>query len=150
MHSPRRTRFNRFAAAGSVHAANPPATTVPAWQAWSNGVIASLYQKKADEAAKQSAIIAAFQRHAADVVNGVVANQERGASNAAFGADQLIRGVQSFRDPSSGRTIELSNQYDHAWLNGSNQYVMSDDPNFNPNGQLNGDWNSLQLVRPQP
>ena len=123
---------------------------VPAWQAWSNGVIASLYQKKADEAAKQSAIIAAFQRHAADVVNGVVANQERGASNAAFGADQLIRGVQSFRDPSSGKTIELSNSYDHAWLNGSNQYVMSDDPNFNPNGQLNGDWNSLQLVRPRP
>ncbi|WP_162601475.1 hypothetical protein [Occallatibacter savannae] len=38
---------------------------------------------------------------------------------------------------------------DHAWLNGSYEY-MSDDPNFNPNGQLNGDWNQLQLVRPQP
>src|ERR1039458_7055047 len=22
---------------------------------------------------------------------------------------------------------------DHAWLNGSNEYIMSDDPNFNPN-----------------
>lgn len=123
---------------------------VPEWETWSNGVIASLYQKKAEEEAKQSAIIAAFQHHVADVVNGVVANRERGANNAAFGADQLIRGVQSFRDPSSGKTIELSNQYDHAWLNGSNQYVMSDDPSFNPNGQLNGDWSSLQLVRPQP
>ena len=123
---------------------------MPEWETWSNGVIASLYQKKAEEEAKQWAIIAAFQRHVADVVNGVVANRERGANNAAFGADQLIRGVQSFRDPSSGKTIELSNQYDHAWLNGSNQYVMSDDPSFNPNGELNGDWSSLQLVRPQP
>jgi hypothetical protein len=39
---------------------------------------------------------------------------------------------------------------DHAWLNGSNQYVMSDDPNFNPNGNVNGNWTSLQPVRPQP
>ena len=60
------------------------------------------------------------------------------------------RGVQTFRDPSTGATFELSNQYDHAWLNGSNQYVMSDDPNFNPNGTLNGNWTSLQVVRPQP
>ena len=27
-----------------------------------------------------------------------------------------IRNVQTFRDPSSSATFELSNQYDHAWL----------------------------------
>jgi len=27
---------------------------------------------------------------------------------------------------------------------------MSDDPNFNPNGNLNGNWNQLEVVRPQP
>jgi hypothetical protein len=32
----------------------------------------------------------------------------------------------------------------------SNEYVMSDDPNFNPNGKVNGNWTSLQPVRPQP
>jgi hypothetical protein len=122
----------------------------PEWQTWSNGVISTLYRKKAEEQAKQSAIIAQFQAHVADTINGVVANQQRGSNNAAFGADQLIRGVQTFRDPSSGATFELSNQYDHAWLNGSNQYVMSDDPNFNPNGKVNGNWTSLQPVRPQP
>jgi hypothetical protein len=122
----------------------------PDWQTWSNGVIAGMYRKKQEEEAKQSAIIAAFQQHVADTINGVVANQQRGSYNAAFGQDQLIRGVQTFRDPSSGATYELSNQYDHAWLNGSNQYVMSDDPNFNPNGKVSGDWSSLQPVRPQP
>ena len=122
----------------------------PEWQTWSNGVIATLYRKKAEEQAKQSAIIAQFQAHVADTINGVVANQQRGSYNAAFGADQLIRGVQTFRDPSSGATFELSNQYDHAWLDGSNQYVMSDDANFNPNGKVTGAWTSLQPVRPQP
>jgi hypothetical protein len=122
----------------------------PEWQKWSNGVIASLYSKKQQELAKQSAMIAQFQLHVAQTINGVVANQERGANNAAYGQDQLIRGVQTFRDPTSGATFELSNQYDHTWLNRANEYVMSDDPNFNPNGNLNGNWTEMQLVRPQP
>ena len=122
----------------------------PEWQKWSNGVIASLYQKKQQELAKQAAIIAAFRQHVADVINGVTANQMAGANQAFLGQDQLIRGVQTFRDPATGSKFELSNQYDHAWLNGANEYVMSDDPNFNPNGQLNGNWNQLEVVRPQP
>jgi len=122
----------------------------PAWQKYSTGVITALYRKKQEEAAKQSAIIAQFQQHVADTINGVVANQQQGSYNSAFAADQGIRGVQTFRDPATGGTFELSNQYDHAWLNGSNEYIMSDDPNFNPNGKLDGNWNSLQVVRPQP
>jgi hypothetical protein len=122
----------------------------PEWQKYSNGVITALYRRKQEEEAKRSAIIAQFQQHVADTLNEVTANSMRGANNAAFGADQLVRGVQTFRDPSSGATYELSNQYDHAWQNGSNEYVMSDNPNFNPNGKLDGNWSSLQAVRPQP
>lgn len=56
--------------------------------------------------------------------------------------------MQTFRDPTTGRKVELSNQYGHAWLNGANEYVMSDDPKFNPNAQLSGSWNQLQPVPP--
>jgi hypothetical protein len=86
----------------------------------------------------------------AQTIMGVTANAQPGAQNSAFGADQNVRGVQTFRDPTTGRTTELNNQYDHAWLNGSNEYIISDDPNFNPNGQLSGNWNQLQPVRPAP
>jgi hypothetical protein len=119
----------------------------PDWQKMSNGVIATLYEKKQQELAKQAAIIAAFQQHVAQTINGVVANSMAGANHAAYGEGQIIRGVQTFRDPSTGATFELSNQYDHAWLNGSNEYLMSDDPTFNPNGSLNGNWTQLQVVR---
>ena len=122
----------------------------PKWQAYSNAVVAELYRRSAVEEAKRSAIVAQFQQHVVDTLNGVVANQQAGSLNSAFGAGQLIRGVQTFRDPGSGATFELSNQYDHAWLNGSNEYVMSDDPNFNPNGHVTGSWTQLQPVRPQP
>jgi hypothetical protein len=27
---------------------------------------------------------------------------------------------------------------------------MSDNPNFNPNGNLDGNWNQLEVVQPQP
>jgi hypothetical protein len=122
----------------------------PKWQSYSNGIIAKLYNAEAQKEAVQDQAIADFQRHVADTVNSVTANQMRGANNSAFGADQNIRGVQTFRDPTTGSTMELSNLYDHAWLNGSNEYIMSDDPNFNPNGQLTGNWNQLQSVRPAP
>ena len=122
----------------------------PKWQSYSNGFIAKLYQMEAQKEAAEDSMIAAFQKHVADTINGVTANAMRGANNAAFGFDQNIRGVQTFRDPTTGKTMELSNLYDHAWLNGTNEYVMSDDPNFNPNGVLNGDWNKLQVVRPAP
>jgi len=120
------------------------------WEKMSNGVIADLYAKKQAELQKQAQIIAALRAHVADVLNQVTMNQQAGALQAANGTSQLIRQVQTFRDPSTGATYELSNQYDHAWLNGQNEYVMSDDPNFNPNGNLSGNWNQMQLVRPQP
>jgi hypothetical protein len=120
------------------------------WQKMSNGYIAQLYQMKAKQVAIQAQAVATFRQHAADVINGVTANQIAGANQASFGQDQLVRGVQTFRDPATGGTYELSNQYDHAWLNGANEYVMSDDPNFNPNGNVNGNWNQLEVVRPQP
>jgi hypothetical protein len=125
-------------------------THEPAWDALINPMIAKLYRQQQIEEAKRSQIIAQFQQHVADTINEVTANSMRGANQAAFGADQNIRGVQTFRNPQTGATFELSNLHDHAWLNGSNEYVMSDDPNFNPNQQLNGSWTSLQPVSPQP
>ena len=122
----------------------------PQWDARINSMVAQLYRQQQIEEAKRSQIIAQFQQHVADTVNEVTANSMRGANQAAFGEDQIVRGVQTFRNPQTGDTFELSNLHDNAWLNGSNEYVMSDDPNFNTNGQLNGNWTSLQPVRPQP
>jgi Cysteine rich repeat len=122
----------------------------PKWEAYTNGWLAWRYQVEAKKEAQIDAIIANFQNQVAQTLMSVTANQQQGSLNAAFGADQGIRGVQTFRNPATGATMELSNQYDHAWLNGSNEYVMSDDPNFNPNRQLSGNWNQLQAVRPQP
>ncbi len=76
------------------------------------------------------------------------ANAQRASDQGLRATDQNLRDVETFRDPTTGRKVELSNQYGHAWLNGANEYVLSDDPNFNPNAQLSGSWNQLQPVAP--
>ena len=91
-----------------------------------------------------------MQQQVIETLQGVTANQQHGSMVAAYGSDQLVRGVQTFRDPSTGHTVELSNLFDHAWSNGNDRYIVTDDPNFNPNGHMNGNWGELQLVRPQP
>jgi hypothetical protein len=121
------------------------------WLKFSNGVIAQLYQKKQEEAEKQRQIVAELQQKVVDTINGVVAYQQSGSMQSANGMSQLIREVQTFRDPATGATYELSNKYDNAWHDPNSQYyVMSGDPNFNPNGKLDGNWTQLELVRPQP
>ena len=122
----------------------------PQWVAYSNRQLTTLYQAEAQKEAAIDKMYAAFLQNEIATINGVTANMVAGANVSAMQADQNIRGVQTFRDPATGHTMELSNLYDHAWMNGSNQYVMSDDPNFNPNGNLSGSWNQLQAVSPSP
>ena len=124
--------------------------TTPEYAAFANKYIASYYQMQAKKEAMIDQINAKLQQDITQTYMQISANAMRGSEQSFLAADQNIRGVQTFRDPSTGHTMELSNQYDHAWLNGANEYVMSDDPNFNPNAQLSGSWNQLQAVRPSP
>lgn len=60
--------------------------------------------------------------------------------------DEYIRGVQTYRNPATGEQVQLSNQYGRAWCNGNDEYVLSDQPGFNPNQALRGNWTELQPV----
>ncbi len=122
----------------------------PEYSTFVNKYIASFYQLQAKKEAMIDQIRAKLQNDITQTYMQMSANAARASQQGFLEADQNIRGVQTFRDPSTGHTMELSNQYDHAWLNGANEYVMSDDPNFNPNAQLSGNWNQLQAVRPSP
>ena len=62
--------------------------------------------------------------------------------------DQAIRGVQTFRNPNTGDTIELSNEYGHAWAGAGDQYILSNSEFFNPNVALEGSWTRLDPVKP--
>jgi hypothetical protein len=120
----------------------------PKWQAAVTQFIAQVTQADQQRKETNKRAWAEFQIHAAQVVNGVTANMMAGSEASVAAQSQLIRGVQNYRNPATGATFELSNQYNHAWLNGNNEYIMSDDSSFNPNSSLNGNWTPLQAVNP--
>jgi hypothetical protein len=122
----------------------------PEFSAASNKNIAGYYQLQAKKEAQIDQINAQLQNDITQMYMQMSANAARVSRQGFLAVDQNLRGVQTFRDPSTGNTMELSSQYDHAWLNGAGEYVMSDDPNFNPNAQLSGSWNQLQAVPPSP
>jgi hypothetical protein len=121
---------------------------LPRYTAYTNKWIASYYQIQANKEAAMDKIQADLINFMTQTYLNMSANAQKVSDIGFHANEQNLRDVQTYRDPSTGRTFELSNQYGHAWLNGNNQYVMSDDPNFNPNSALQGSWNELQPVQP--
>ena len=63
---------------------------------------------------------------------------------AADQCSQALRGVDSYVDPSSGRSTELPGGYGQAWTNGLGEYIVSDDPTYDPNLTTNASWTPMR------
>ena len=59
---------------------------------------------------------------------------------------ETIRGVETYYDPYKGYEVELPSRYDHAWVNSRGEYIVTDDPNFNPNVDTDStlNWEQMQ------
>lgn len=57
---------------------------------------------------------------------------------------QAIRGVDEYHNPFEGQEVELPGGYRHAWANAMGEYIVTDDPNFNPNLGSTVTWEPMQ------
>lgn len=71
--------------------------------------------------------------------------QERSASydRVAETFSQTIREVDPYYDPNTGQNVELPSGFTQAWSTPLGEYLLSDDPNFNPNIGSNQTWTPL-------
>lgn len=53
-------------------------------------------------------------------------------------------GIDRYFDPHEGKEVELPSGYNHAWCNNNGEYIMTDNPNFNPNESSNLHWESMK------
>jgi hypothetical protein len=53
-------------------------------------------------------------------------------------------GIDRYFDPNEGREVELPSGYNHAWCNNNGEYIMTDNPNFNPNEGSNLHWEPMK------
>ncbi len=77
--------------------------------------------------------------------------QERSAAQDLMSENfsQNIRGVDPYYDPNTGRNIELPSGYTQAWSTPLGEYILSDDPNFNPNIGSTQSWTPLTTPKDQ-
>lgn len=52
-------------------------------------------------------------------------------------------GIDRYINPHEEKEVELPSGYNHAWCNNNGEYILSDDPNFNPNEGSNLHWESM-------
>ncbi len=53
-------------------------------------------------------------------------------------------GINRYYDPFEERQVELPSGYNHAWCNNNGEYVVTDNPNYNPNVGSNLNWQELE------
>jgi hypothetical protein len=85
-----------------------------------------------------------WQARVNQVMGNVAAAETKGAMEAW---SQYMRGVETYRNPTTGETMELDNKYGNAWAGPNGQYILSDQAGFDP-GTLNiGNWTRMEQVR---
>jgi len=120
----------------------------PAWESRVTNVIAQMNADDSRAATQRSAIATQYGQDTSRMINEGYQSRSKIQDSAFRKWDQAIRGVQTFRNPNTGDTVELSNEYGHAWAGGGNQYVLSDQQGFNPNVTVGGNWTRLEAVNP--
>ncbi|MEO0124450.1 MAG: hypothetical protein ABIL69_10670 [candidate division WOR-3 bacterium] len=58
-----------------------------------------------------------------------------------------IRGVDQYYDPFAEKRVELPTGYKNVWSNNLGEYILTDDPNYNPNVGSNLNWQEIHLAR---
>lgn len=61
--------------------------------------------------------------------------------------DQNMRGTEHMQDQ-YGQVTDQYNDYNYHWTDGFGRFVHTDDPNFDPNKYLNGDYQQMTPVHP--
>jgi len=52
--------------------------------------------------------------------------------------------VDEYHDPVAGKPVELPSGYNNAWANRNGEYIVTDSHLFNPNVELDGNWQKLK------
>jgi hypothetical protein len=85
------------------------------------------------EIQKRGEIAAQTRAEIADMQMGTWQSRNQSMDRNQRETIESIRGVETYNDPHYGGTVQLSNQYQHAWQLKDGSYVLTDDVNFDPN-----------------
>ena len=114
-------------------------------------IYANMAKDNAKAAADQAAIRTGTQNYANQIHTSVAANRAAALDHSTQQFSLHMGDQAIYTDPRTGHSVQMSNQYDHAWASttgNSNEYILTDSPSFDPNGQVgSGQWTQMQQQR---
>jgi hypothetical protein len=119
----------------------------PEWQQRMNNNAQAMQQIELKGVRDRSAILSKSAEDIRNIQRQGYEAQQQSQDRISAQYSENIRGVETYRNPSSGETIELSNQYGNAWVNNRGEYLLSDQPGFDPSVALRENWTALEHVR---
>jgi len=119
----------------------------PQWLARLTNTNKAMFDVEHAEIAKRSAITTKLGNDMNEIRRQGWDNQQRSEEHVFGQFSQATLGIETYRNPVSGETWDISNQFNHAWINNRNEIVVSDQEGWDPSVALKGDWTALQPVR---
>ena len=120
----------------------------PVWQARVSQVQMNMAASNIQAARDRSRIIAQSAEDTRRTLREGYESRQKSEDRNAERWSDAMRGLQTYRNPSTGEDVKLDNSYAHAWASGNGEYVLSDAPGINPGQVLKGNWTELQPVHP--
>ncbi len=99
------------------------------------------------EQAKRGEIMNQTRQEINDIQMGTWQSKNESMDRQQRERIESIRGVETYNDPHYGGTVQLSNQYQHAWQLRDGSYVLTDDVNFDPGRALGVEGQRLKPVQ---
>jgi hypothetical protein len=118
----------------------------PGWLKRVQQVQLNMQAAEVKGAADRSRIIARSAEDTRRILSETYQRRQESQDRSSERWTQTYRGVETFRNPTTGETVELSNRYGNAWSNGRDEYLLSDSPGFDPNTVSRENWTRLQPV----
>jgi hypothetical protein len=95
-------------------------------------------------AGKISQIISQTNNEISDMMQQSWERKQASEDRISKAWSQVNRGVEEYYSPVEQRPVELPTGYTDAWVNNAGEYIVSDNVNFNPNVELEGNWQKLE------
>jgi len=118
-----------------------------AWQARVSGHTRAMGQIAQKGESDRTAIRTKSAEDVRNIRQQSYEHAQRSADSISEQRSQATREVETYRNPTTGDTVELSNQYGRAWVNNKGEYLLSDQPGFDPSVTFKEDWKALEHVK---
>lgn len=135
---------------GLLHTMASSVKINPVWFAKYQQVVA-LWQQGKMQSIRSAGELSRYIARTSDQISAMnrQAYEARQAANDRINRNfsEYIRGVQTYQNPLESRPVELPTGYREAWVSGNGEYILSNDPSFNPNVGSTQSWQRMKPVR---